>query len=81
MSFTYEAGRLYSFSIVGQKITWMRTNPLVWVETEELVNWEEWATVIVLGRYEELPNTANDSDRTFAYDLLQRRRMWWDRAM
>jgi uncharacterized protein len=78
MSFTYEAERLYSFSTVGQKITWMRANPLVCVETEELANRQDWATVIVLGRYEELTKTTNDSDRTHAYDLLQRRPMWWE---
>ena len=60
MSFTYEAGWLYSFSTVGQKITWMRANPLVCVETEELVDRQNWATVIALGRYEELPKTPSD---------------------
>ena len=78
MSFTYEAGWLYSFSTVGQKITWMRANPLVCVETEELVDRQNWATVIALGRYEELPKTPSDSNRTLAYDLLQRRPMWWE---
>ena len=60
MSFIYEPGCLYSFSTVGQKITWMRANPLVCVEVEEVVNRWDWATVIVLGRYEELTKTAND---------------------
>jgi uncharacterized protein len=78
MSFTYEAGCLYSFSTVGQKITWMRANPLVCVETEELLNRQNWATVIAFGRYEELPKTPSDSNRTLAYDLLQRRPMWWE---
>ena len=80
MSFTYEAGCLYSFSTVGQKIAWMRANPLVCVEIEELVSRRDWATVIVLGRYEELPKTSNDADRTLAYDLFQRRPMWWEPA-
>ena len=80
MSFIYDEGCLYSFSTVGRKITWMRANPLVCVETEELVNRREWATVIVLGRYEELLKTVNDADRTLAYDLLQRRPMWWEPA-
>jgi nitroimidazol reductase NimA-like FMN-containing flavoprotein (pyridoxamine 5'-phosphate oxidase superfamily) len=78
MSFIYEADCLYSFSTVGQKIAWMRANPLVCVETEELVDRQNWATVIVFGRYEELPKTPSDSNRTLAYDLLQRRPMWWE---
>ncbi len=78
MSFIYDAGCLYSFSTVGRKITWMRENPLVCVEAEELVNRWEWATVIVIGRYEELPKTTNDADRVLAFDLLRRRPMWWE---
>jgi nitroimidazol reductase NimA-like FMN-containing flavoprotein (pyridoxamine 5'-phosphate oxidase superfamily) len=75
MSFTYEANSLYCFSTIGQKITWMRANPLVCVEVEELVSREEWATVIVLGRYAELETTA---DRATAHDMLQRRPAWWE---
>ena len=37
MSFVYDGNCLYSFSTVGQKITWMRANPLVCVEADELV--------------------------------------------
>ena len=77
--FTYEDSWLYSFSTHGQKVTWMRANPLVCVEAEELVTRQEWATVIVLGRYEELPDTAtHGAYRTHAHDLLQRRPVWWE---
>ena len=38
MSVTYDANWLYSFSTLGQKITWMRANPHVCVEVEELVS-------------------------------------------
>ena len=51
--FAYEPDRLYGFSTVGQKIEWMRANPLVCVEADEVVNHNDWASVIVLGRYEE----------------------------
>jgi len=79
MSVTYDAGWIYTFSTVGQKIAWMRTNPLICVEVDELVSRQDWATVIVLGRYEELPKTANYSNlRTHAYDLLHRHPMWWE---
>ena len=79
MSFILDAGWLYSFSTLGQKVRWMRANPLVCVEADEVVNRENWASVVVLGRYEELPGTAAyDALRTYAYDLLQRRPMWWE---
>ena len=75
MSVTYDANRLYSFSTLGQKITWMRANPLVCVEVEELVSPQDWATVIVIGRYQEL---TTEKERTYAHDLLERRPAWWE---
>ena len=75
MSVTYDANRLYSFSTLGQKITWMRANPHVCVEVEELVSPQDWATVIVIGRYQEL---TTEKERTYAHDLLERRPAWWE---
>jgi uncharacterized protein len=75
----YESNCLYSFSRLGQKVTWMRANPLVCVEAEELVSRQDWATVIVFGRYEELPDTPQYGvGRTHAYELLQKRPVWWE---
>jgi uncharacterized protein len=75
MSVTYDVNWLYSFSTLGQKITWMRANPHVCVEVEELVSPQDWATVIVIGRYQEL---TTDKERTYAHDLLERRPAWWE---
>jgi uncharacterized protein len=70
---------LYSFSTVGQKIEWMRSNPLVCVETDEIVSSQQWVTIIVFGLYEELPDTPKwQRERTSAHDLLQKRAMWWE---
>jgi nitroimidazol reductase NimA-like FMN-containing flavoprotein (pyridoxamine 5'-phosphate oxidase superfamily) len=75
----YDDDYIYSFSAFGQKITWMRANPLVCVEADELANPQDWATVIVLGRYEELPDTPQYKRfRQHAYDLLQRQPLWWE---
>ncbi len=52
--FAYDNNCLYSFSMVGQKIEWMRANPLVCVETEEIVDPREWISIVIFGRYEEL---------------------------
>lgn len=51
---------LYGFTTLGQKIRWMRANPRVCVEWDEIEAYDRWASVIVIGRYEELPNPAAD---------------------
>ncbi len=71
---------LYSFSTVGQKIEWMRANPKVCVEADEVVSPQRWMSVIVLGRYEELPDIpewrgARENARK---RLAQRNATWWE---
>jgi len=79
--FVYHAPYLYSFSTVGQKIEWMRANPLVCVEVDEVVSPEQWMSVIVFGRYEELPDTPEcQRARAFAHTLLKRNAVWWEPA-
>lgn len=46
---------LYGFTTPGQKVEWMRTNPLVCVEVDEVKSLDDWVSVVVYGRYEELP--------------------------
>ena len=76
--FAYEPDHLYGFSTVGQKIEWMRENPLVCVEVDEVRAHNQWASVIVLGRYEELPDKPEYAElRQQAYSLLEKRAMWW----
>ncbi len=77
--FVYDDGYLYSFTTVGQKIEWMRANPLVCVEADEVVSPQQWVSVVVFGRYEELPNTPQwQLERELAYKLLQQYAMWWE---
>lgn len=52
--FAYEGKYLYAFSTLGQKVKWMRANPKVCVQTDEIRNQAEWTSVIVYGEYEEL---------------------------
>jgi len=76
--FAYQDHWLYSFSVLGQKIDWMRANPLVCVEADQMRR-EQWTTVVVFGRYEELCDTPEfRSERTFAFNLLRQRAMWWE---
>jgi len=77
--FAYQDYYLYSFTTVGQKIEWMRANPLVCVEADEVVSSQQWLSVIVFGRYEELPDTPEyQSERKVAYNLLQKKAGWWE---
>lgn len=77
--FAYDTGYLYSFSTIGQKIRWMRANPAVCVQTDEIESAEEWVSLVILGRYEELPDTAElKAERERAYELLQRKPGWWE---
>jgi uncharacterized protein len=47
--FDYYREALYSFATVGKKIQWMRTNPRVCVEFDEIVDQFNWTTVVVPG--------------------------------
>jgi nitroimidazol reductase NimA-like FMN-containing flavoprotein (pyridoxamine 5'-phosphate oxidase superfamily) len=79
--FVYDEDALYSFSTVGQKIEWMRANPLVCVEVGEVVSAQEWVSVLVFGRYEELLDMPEWQEaRALAYRLLQQNAMWWEPA-
>ena len=72
---------LYGFATLGQKIEWMRENPLVCVEIDEVTTQRQWSSVVVFGQYEELPHTpANDESRSVAERLLQKHPMWWEPA-
>ena len=76
--FAYQNNCLYGFSMPGQKIDWMRANPLVCVEADHMSG-EQWTTVVVFGRYEELSDAAEmRSELALALGLLQQRASWWE---
>ena len=76
-----DGGFLYGYATLGQKIEWMRANPLVCVEMDELSSREQWATLIVFGKYEELPKTlGRERARNIAERLFQQHPMWWEPA-
>jgi len=69
---------LYCFSTLGQKIQWMRLNPRVCVEVDEIIDRFHWTTVLVMGRYEELGDSPpNNSARQRAQRLFEERDTWW----
>ena len=78
INFAYHQNYLYAFSTVGQKIEWMRENPRVCIEADDFTNHYQWESVVVVGHYEELPDTPEYSrKRSQAYEKLQERAMWW----
>lgn len=72
---------LYGVATEGKKIDWMRSNPLVCIEADEIVSHNEWKSIVAFGRYEELPDTDKwRGAREHAHNLLQKRPNWWQPA-
>ena len=72
---------LYGYTSLGRKIEWMRTNPLVCLECEEVTTDRVWASLIVFGHYQELPDLPEHHDaRRVADRLFQKHVMWWEPA-
>jgi len=73
---------LYGFTTRGQKVEWMHSNPLVCFEIDNIINHNQWMSVIIFGRYEELPDTPEfERSRQRAHAHLQQRAMWWEPAL
>ena len=79
--FAYQPGRLYGYSTLGKKIEWMRANPKVCVEVDEVASHFVWTSVVLRGRFQELPNTTDfEFERLNAQMLLEKRMLWWQIA-
>jgi nitroimidazol reductase NimA-like FMN-containing flavoprotein (pyridoxamine 5'-phosphate oxidase superfamily) len=75
--FAYDTSHIYVFSTFGQKVDWMRGNPKVCVEVDEIANQSQWTSVIVSGNYQELPEPEYTAERDHARMLLGTRFQWW----
>lgn len=79
--FAVDGEYVYAFTTLGQKIEWMRTNPRVCLEIDERISHNRWLSVIVFGRYEELPDLPeHEAVRLKAHELLRKNVMWWEPA-
>lgn len=77
--YAYEDKEIYSFSLLGKKIEWMRTNPSVCVLVEIHLDKGVWKSVVAEGRYEELPSAeGSGQERERAWRLLSRSPVWWE---
>ena len=79
ITFAFTDRRMYSFSLPGQKIEWMRLNPKVGLQVTEFGEGREWKSVVVQGTYEELPDRIGSKlEREHAWSLLSKHADWWE---
>ena len=77
--FAFADHHLYSFSMPGQKIDWMRANPNVCVQIDQSMDHRQWRSVVVYGVYEELPDKIGSKrERDHAWSLLEKHSNWWE---
>lgn len=77
--FAYADSHLYAFSMPGKKIDFMRANPEVSLIVEEHGQGREWKSVVIEGRFEELPDRIGSKrERDHAWSLLSRHFDWWE---
>lgn len=70
---------LYAFSMPGRKIEAMRADPGAALLVEDIDTPQHWRTVMVRGRFEELPDRIGFKRlRDRAWQLLSRHAMWWE---
>lgn len=79
--FAHEGENIYALATFGQKIEWMRSNPKVCVQVDEIRSQGRWTSVIVNGQYQELPEPRYTEERAHARELLEKRHGWWLNAM
>lgn len=79
MNFAVQGRNIYAFSTIGKKIEYLRRNPLACLQVDEIATGQKWKSVIVLGRYHEVSNTAaEEAERTMIHELLKKRAVWWE---
>jgi nitroimidazol reductase NimA-like FMN-containing flavoprotein (pyridoxamine 5'-phosphate oxidase superfamily) len=77
--YAFSDRHLYSFSMPGQKIEWMRKNPKVCVQVDNLSTARDWRSVVVYGLFEELADRIGTKvERDRAWSLLQKHGNWWE---
>jgi nitroimidazol reductase NimA-like FMN-containing flavoprotein (pyridoxamine 5'-phosphate oxidase superfamily) len=77
VTFSYEPDCIYIFSTVGKKIDWMRQNPKVCLQVDEVGTNSNWTSVVVMGTYLELHKPQHAAQLEHARELLARNSQWW----
>lgn len=80
--YAFENTKLYSFSLPGKKTEWLRANPHACLHVNDLQSHDHWHSVLIEGRYRELPDTSEcHNERLYAWSLLQKHDLWWEPAV
>jgi nitroimidazol reductase NimA-like FMN-containing flavoprotein (pyridoxamine 5'-phosphate oxidase superfamily) len=88
LAFDEPSGCLYGHTTLGRKIEWMRSNPRVCVEADEITAPDRWMSVVADGRYEEVPAAppppppgqtplGGEADFRKAFEALAKLPAWW----
>jgi uncharacterized protein len=77
VAFHYEPGHIYVFSTVGKKIEWMRQNPKVCLQVDEIGNRSHWTSIVINGVYFELQGTQHTAEKQRVRELLGESAQWW----
>ena len=77
--FAYHERYFYSFSTIGRKVEWMRTNHRVCVEIDEINSLQCWWSIVILGQYEEI-HEHEEKLRQLASQLLNQHPQGWEPA-
>ena len=72
--FVYEPEHLYVFSTLGQKIKWMRQNPKVCLQTDQIGDRSNWISVVLTGTFLELLEPV---EKEHARERLAQFSDWW----
>jgi len=75
--FAYEPEWLYVFSTLGKKIEWMRQNPKVCLQVDEIANPSNWISVVINGTYLELREPQYTVEKEQARKHLAQLLQWW----
>jgi nitroimidazol reductase NimA-like FMN-containing flavoprotein (pyridoxamine 5'-phosphate oxidase superfamily) len=79
ITFVFADHHIYSFSMLGQKIEWMRQNQQICLQIGEFKQGQGWKSVVVYGVYEELPDRLGSKrERDHAWSLLSKHANWWE---
>lgn len=76
-----EQDHVYVLSTFGQKVEWMRLNPKVSVQADEITSQSDWKSVVANGRYRELRDPLDEVEISRARTLLGARHQWWLNAL
>jgi nitroimidazol reductase NimA-like FMN-containing flavoprotein (pyridoxamine 5'-phosphate oxidase superfamily) len=81
MNFAVQDRNIYAFSTIGKKIEYLRLNPRICLQVDEISTGHKWRSVVVLGCYHEVSNMAEEeAERATIHALLQKRAAWWEPA-